>query len=682
MFSKERPKLSEFLYKNLTIFLFAVLITTNTFSIPEIVKGFLSASVFFFLPFITGVTLSEWIIKKYQINYDFFFMSIFYWSLGSLFIWILSLLMSLLNLFSLYGVILILCLLLIINLKDFHKSLFSNLDFDLNLKNISILTGLGLYGILAAIFIRSRSPFPFQVNWDMFQDLFIIGRISEFNQLLVLSNDYAKYAYYRFSPSFFKLLVSLATEWASSNPLSVFWTAPYIQASLYSVFIYLFTYYFSKNQLLSIFSALIGTFLFESKLPLGLLAKFDDDRLIALVFPYLIVSVDRYLVSEGIAHLKKRKNIIFWGVILTTSFLIHPYVTLFLLCFILLHIFLKKIYPNHIRYIRYLPLIIVLFIFLLKYGNFSLLNYYKFNIFVASKVYVPSEVVRFQKLELWYTPLFLYATFFSILLCIFVKRFLYSNYAILSIHCSVLFLLFFLPTNSSRIALFIHLFVAFFSAMLISIMIDLFSRINFRREKTNSILTVEKRNKLFRMFLSLIIFILLIPQIASPISSALDSWSYKTNLNGIATSFTDYELRMGEWIRENTLSNSFILSDPITMQIIRGISYRESFGRVYMRFDNNSQILIEAIKTDDPATTNKLLLSLVSDDYFKDRKIYIVLSGRFAEWMENPSVFPWQPASHIDSHIINKFNDPEYFKLVYEVDEKIYLYEVLKNYGS
>ena len=101
-----------------------------------------------------------------------------------------------------------------------------------------------------------------------------------------------------------------------------------------------------------------------------------------------------------------------------------------------------------------------------------------------------------------------------------------------------------------------------------------------------------------------------------------------------------------------------------------------------MLSEDRSNILANAIKSDDSFEANRLMLSMVPNDS-KNRSVYFILSGRVVTWINRKNVssnnsFAWFPNNNIDYDIKKKFDNSKYFKLMHTIDDCIFLYKVLR----
>ena len=221
----------------------------------------------------------------------------------------------------------------------------------------------------------------------------------------------------------------------------------------------------------------------------------------------------------------------------------------------------------------------------------------------------------------------------------------------------VLLSIFFMPLPYIiKVAVFFHPILSLLSATLLSFFVDIFNK---------------KLLKLICLFLIVIIVFISLPYPTISYFNETLSWG-KTN--GIVTSFTLYELKMSEWIHDNTPNNSFILSEPETQNIVGALSDRLTLKGPYPNSTEKEMIHI-ALNTTNPKESVK-----ISCDLLRSNNIYIVISGRVALWLDRVEYSPtwsvWMPQNMSYFEGYNKFFDDTYFEYVHNESDQVYLFKI------
>jgi hypothetical protein len=168
------------------------------------------------------------------------------------------------------------------------------------------------------------------------------------------------------------------------------------------------------------------------------------------------------------------------------------------------------------------------------------------------------------------------------------------------------------------------------------------------------------------------------------------------------TVFADYEYQTLDFLNNySALQGARIVSDPITIRFFTSLGNREWIIEHSMNpnfFTQEGQAVVADIRNNillapDSKTAYNHLMNLTSivpydEKGYLDSKddvpnpgLIVICSGRTAYWLDNsegistPSVlFPF--SYNVTTKHVFQFLDPTYFKLVYKIDQRIYVFKV------
>lgn len=174
--------------------------------------------------------------------------------------------------------------------------------------------------------------------------------------------------------------------------------------------------------------------------------------------------------------------------------------------------------------------------------------------------------------------------------------------------------------------------------------------------------------------LSVLVIALIASSTVYPYASFMNTQRFEGDTDGIATSFADYEMKMGIWIRENLPQGILIVSDPETQRMIQGFALRETlFGWAMPVQDEVTIKLVFLANTTQDAS--RMIRTLVEDRGYDPKESYLLVSGRTLFWAQNDIRHVFRPRDVNDPEILEIFAGPE-FQLVHQVEEDIFLYRL------
>lgn len=190
---------------------------------------------------------------------------------------------------------------------------------------------------------------------------------------------------------------------------------------------------------------------------------------------------------------------------------------------------------------------------------------------------------------------------------------------------------------------------------------------------------ISKRDRRLQVIATAFVLVVIIPSLFSPFVTYVNTKA--SLLQGAASSsqlslVTDYEYRMGLWIRANTPKNAVIVSDPETMYIMAGISGRPlpiSLGMVMEDLQISDLVRINWIKFGLLVTENASEAAFYANLLGEDT--LIVISGRTEKWLSSVQFVSEPHDFGSATRFLSKFLDTEgHFRLLHSIDEKIYIF--------
>jgi len=204
-------------------------------------------------------------------------------------------------------------------------------------------------------------------------------------------------------------------------------------------------------------------------------------------------------------------------------------------------------------------------------------------------------------------------------------------------------------------------------------------------------------NKLREYALAILASILIIMFLLfSLIPPLISRFSYTPKGSSYYSLITDYEYSTANWLRANLPDNVRLISDYRTIVLLTPLANKiwitEKGMSVYSLSQQDKELLSyvkrRILMNPDPVEAWKATIELEgniswSERYFLERigkepgPLVIVFSCRTQEWLARKGLsdvtFPQQDAIIEDAHF-KKFLNGKFFKLVYNIDDKIYVF--------
>lgn len=644
----------------LILYLILGLFLVRAVDIPEIIKAFYAATVFFILPEQFGKSvyiLVEKITKKdFLAEFDFITNYILYWCSGVILLMVIAFGLSILDLFSMINMIIIVSFLLIFNFLSSKETLVAETTDFLKEHRYFLVICL-IIGFMVSAFLHSKSPFPYYPQYDPFQDMFVAKRMIYLNEFHLFTHEYSDLIFLqRYDIRAFQLLIALSGVWGNVELLHIFWAAPFVYLPLFSVGIYLFSYKVYSKKAFGLFSAFIGGWVMESRAVSGMYV-FRSTVILWLFFPYILFSFHE--------SANKRKLFRLFLVLFTFSLVYHKFDGLVMVGLLFSYAFMQRVLEKeYVPTIARLAIIAILGLLVL-HRSFGILPLDSFQIDPFKTVFSSRPVnfdfyMKLNYIKEFYTNIVLYFIIMGILLSSIING-SKELIAVTFLGTSILALYFLPIAYSSRFILYDHLFLTIISVYSISIFLKLLSKISI----------IDKSlNRTLNLILTVSILIVLSSELITPTQKIIERASSEDN---IATSFTEYELNMGRWLLKNVEPDAVIIGEAMTQQIMSGLTYRHNIGGYYMGKEK-IEIVKKILSTTDAEVAANLSKNLVKEK----NPIIIVISGRASNWVRYRNNYNpvWNPEKFEYFQGFDKFYNTTYFEPLYQIDGQIYALKV------
>lgn len=161
----------------------------------------------------------------------------------------------------------------------------------------------------------------------------------------------------------------------------------------------------------------------------------------------------------------------------------------------------------------------------------------------------------------------------------------------------------------------------------------------------------------------------------SPALTFMNKQRLEGDTNGVATSFIDYEMEMGIWIRTNLESDIILLSDPRTQDLMLPFAMRETLFGDAMPLEDQ-EILRQALLTDDTMEASATLADLLASRGYVPETAFLIVSGRTMHFANDNVSQVFRPRLIEDYSFLERLRPP-FFVLQHSVQNSIFLYSLV-----
>jgi hypothetical protein len=198
--------------------------------------------------------------------------------------------------------------------------------------------------------------------------------------------------------------------------------------------------------------------------------------------------------------------------------------------------------------------------------------------------------------------------------------------------------------------------------------------------------------------LSLILFVLIVPILIVPFYSR---YSYLPNGSQSNSYFSKYDYETATWIKNNTPKNAIILSDYFSMKMYQGLSSRPLLfsglnsgeetpeAQAILKYIKQN-ILLSPASSDAYYSISSFVKNLTDNNWVSwqekntltslgitldNPSILVVINPRTSAWLEQQGISDSrEPDYNINQTYLAPFNDTDYFKSVYQLENQVYIY--------
>lgn len=520
----------------------------------------------------------------------------------------------------------------------------------------SILVALSL--VLYFYIWRDQTPFPLQLNWDIYEHITASNNILQYKLSFFPSQISDSFTFDGYT-SFFQLLLTLPLSLISSNLIGVYFFLEYWHFLLTILVSYLLAKTVFKSTAFGILGGIISAFIFESSvvystfflIPQSMAGVWTIIILIGLINKNIHVYNLELPFSKLIRSLKLNQLLI---ALLSSLFLIHFIIGFLGILIILTFIILEKKNINNTNLNKLIFLLLI-----------ALMTTAVLHIFGTWTITDREEAIYFN-LSL-YKKISLLFDWYSLFL-----PFFYSMGVLISVKSSNRLLK--ILTILSLISLVISIapfsyFLKFFVIGRYLINLIILSSFVFLLSKVSKVL------KYFSIIWIAFVFFVVFYTNQSNYKDQLYFLGYRSHIS-------KSEIELSNWLNQNYSKETLIISDPATQYVLEAISGINSQGGAYMDIQTR-QTLSSINNLNDKNLLKERLLTIEDRlPHIKKnhRKTLFIVGGRYFKWQDLPNdqklsfyynVWRPYPISYANNSYLNFLTNN--FKTLYQNDQLLVL---------
>lgn len=307
--------------------------------------------------------------------------------------------------------------------------LFRRQESILKNKIFYILLFTILLGISYAGYVRSFSPYPLTPGSDIFTHLYTIQNI--------LHNSLESPLLY---PTTFHMLIALGSDTFHADLAEIFWFGSFVLFSLFSISVYLMSYWLAKNHTQAIIATVIALSVTEQGLVPNLQVFFPSS-FIMCIFPSCFFLVDNIWNKSSV---DKKYKVFFTSIIFSGLILIHlelgALASLIIASYLIISNLVKRY--NFINFIIKISLICITLLVILYYFGYvsSQMHLSVFQSYTALENYNYDIATKIKHLNWWYTDTLFITSLIGLISLSFYKE---RKMAVIGLLAAFLLLIYF-----------------------------------------------------------------------------------------------------------------------------------------------------------------------------------------------------------------------------------------------
>jgi len=669
-----------FFFKATGIVLFLFFIVSEAFTLPEVLSAILGIFWLLYVPFGIGNLFIMIPIKSIK-GLSNYLQSIkianilIEWFIGLFLVLLLTFAINQLSMASILGPILLFAAAVSFHLKSPSSKIESK--FFLNRSIVIILIIGSILGFSFGAYIRSLSPYPLTVGFDLFAHMHVAKSVLngpiDTNTVVYLPT--------------FDILIGLGSTTFKADVIGLFWIGPILLFSLFGIALYAMSYWITKNHI----CAFIGSFIGLSVTEMGLvpnLPHFYPASFVMCIFPLTFVIVDIIWKKPS----KDKKLPIILTVIIFSGLIVIHYdlglvaSSILLLYLIILYYTSKKDLVLLILRLITICVGIITLMYFWGYIHFQIQIQHIFNqSHLIDNTYLYDMRTKLMYLSQFYSTKVLS---FSILGLVALSLFTEKRAVIMGFIALVLLVVDFQQIAIIDRILSLERPLLSFAAAVLLMMPSLIIFKRFRSaypihvDSDSKILSTHKNlgesisDKLRIITLSsqitrlnlvygIAITILLLPTLVIPYKTYLEPFYQHGDT---FSNFDSQELAAAKWIEKNTPKNYLVFSDPFTAFEMRGLAFRQNIDAI--GWNLTIAKLVKSVMTSENAS--EAYNKIVSNN---GKNLMIIVTPRTSQWLKVNDLnsaanrtnyfldFPIE--KFVSFRGFNKFFNTEYFNLEY-----------------
>lgn len=598
---------------------------------------FIASTAFFIIPVLLGYLFIRSVFFAWVLGALLWLMIYSLFSILAITPTLLRVTVIFISIVSLFGTLFILVK---PTISIFKKTNTYSLLFLLKHQSRKMLPLVLLLTLLSAMYFliwKDSTPYPMQVNWDIYEHIALANKISQGHFSLIPSKISDTFTFDGYT-TIFHTLLSLPRVIFQTDLIGVYWWLEYWYFLFTIIAVFTLTKKLITQTEIALAAAFLSGLVFESRVvysPFFLLPQ----TLAALITIFLLANLP-----------KSSFKLLLLTIVLTLTMHFIIGALAILLIILIYYLNSPKVTPKLLNRLIFISTFLFIFSLGLNLvGQLTLTSREEaayFNLSLPTKLNLLAD---------WYSltlPIFAALTYYFSIKTYFKGPKLTLIIALITTAISLL-----------PVSYFLKFFVLSRYFVIIVITLGIYSVVN----------NLNFIKRIMALAMTSLVFLLVF---------YFNQQTYKDPLyfEGRYSHFSLSELKAALWLQDNFDQNTLLISDPSTQYIFEAISGLNTPGGAYMNLTNR-QTLSQIANFSD-INQIKYNLSLIDDRLPQERqgikRVLLVIGGRYLAWQKLPEEWKasyyyniWRPhkIEITDLSYLNFLTSDPNFKLLYQNDE-------------